>query len=69
MQEWDILYHELKIRNAIGKGRFSTVYRGYWHGDIAVKILNMSYYSEDEETLQTFRLEVRIYDYADYIKI
>lgn len=63
MQEWDILYEELKIRNMIGKGRFATVYRGFWHGDIAVKVLNISYYSEDEKILKTFKLEVRVHDY------
>ncbi|KAG5331254.1 KSR1 Kinase, partial [Acromyrmex charruanus] len=69
MQEWDILYSELKVRNLIGKGRFATVHRGFWHGDTAIKILNMSYYSEDEKTLETFRLEARIYNYVATYRI
>lgn len=67
-QEWDLSYEELRIKNLIGKGRFATVYRGFWHGDIAVKMLDMSYRSDDEKVLEKFRLEVRIY-YTDYIKI
>lgn len=62
-------YEELRIKNLIGKGRFATVYRGFWHGDIAVKMLDMSYCSDDEKVLEKFRLEVRIYYYTDYIKI
>jgi len=69
IKEWNIAHNELKIKDIIGKGRFSTVYRGYMHGDVAIKFLNMNYHSKDEKTLETFKLEVRTYDYADYIKI
>lgn len=57
MREWDIPYEELKMGDVIGTGRFGTVYRGYWHGDVAVKVLNMSYLS-DEKTLEQFKCEV-----------
>ncbi|EFA08276.1 kinase suppressor of Ras 2 isoform X1 [Tribolium castaneum] len=57
MREWDIPYEELKMGEVIGTGRFGTVYRGYWHGDVAVKVLNMSYLS-DEKTLEQFKNEV-----------
>lgn len=58
-QEWDIVFDELKIKSLIGKGRFSRVYRGFWHGDIAVKFYDMSF-SEDE-ALRTFRLEFALF--------
>jgi len=61
MKKWDIAYNELKIKNMIGKGRFSTVYRGFWHGNIAIKFLNMNYHPKDEKTLEKFRSEVRTY--------
>ncbi|KAJ8679733.1 hypothetical protein QAD02_015520 [Eretmocerus hayati] len=58
MREWDIPYDELKIGDPIGKGRFGTVYRGNWHGDVAIKVLNMDYYLDDDKTLEAFKLEV-----------
>lgn len=58
MQEWDIPYDELKIGEPIGTGRFGTVYRGNWHGDVAIKVLNMDC-SDNDKILKAFRLEVR----------
>lgn len=58
MREWDIPFDELKIGEPIGTGRFGTVYRGNWHGDVAVKVLNMDYYLDDDKTLEAFKLEV-----------
>lgn len=60
MREWDIPFDELKIGERIGTGRFGTVYRGYWHGNVAIKVLNMDYYSDDDKTLEAFKLEVNI---------
>ena len=41
----------------IGSGRFSTVHMGNWHGDVAIKFLDMENL-EDETTLEAFRLDV-----------
>lgn len=57
MREWDIPFDELKMNEVIGTGRFGTVYRGYWHGDVAVKVLNVNYL-KDEKTLEQFKNEV-----------
>ncbi|XP_057665960.1 kinase suppressor of Ras 2 isoform X2 [Diorhabda carinulata] len=57
MREWDIPYDELKMNDIIGTGRFGTVYRGQWHGDVAVKVLNVNYL-KDEKTLEQFKNEV-----------
>ncbi|XP_049825863.1 kinase suppressor of Ras 2 isoform X2 [Aethina tumida] len=57
MREWDIPFHEVVLGNELGTGRFGTVYQGKWHGDVAVKILNMNYL-EDEKTLEQFKMEV-----------
>nr|UER86412.1 female-specific Ras 2 kinase suppressor [Lepeophtheirus salmonis salmonis] len=57
MREWDIAYEEVKIGDKIGSGRFSTVHQGNWHGDVAIKILNMENI-DDEATLEAFRLDV-----------
>ncbi|XP_063222865.1 kinase suppressor of Ras 2 [Bacillus rossius redtenbacheri] len=57
LREWDIPYDELRMGERIGTGRFGTVYRGNWHGDVAIKVLNMDYL-DDEKNLEAFRLEV-----------
>lgn len=66
MREWDIPYDELKIGEPIGTGRFGTVYRGYWHGNVAIKVLNMDYYLDDDKTLEAFKLEVCINKYTSF---
>lgn len=58
LREWDIPYEELKIADKIGSGRFSTVHQGQWHGDVAVKILDMENVEDDSATLEAFRLDV-----------
>jgi len=57
IREWDIPYEELKIGDKIGIGRFSTVFAGNWHGDVAIKFLDMENL-DDENTLEAFRLDV-----------
>merc|ERR1719225_1276377 len=57
LREWDIPIEDLKIGQKIGSGQFSTVHQGNWHGDIAIKFLDMES-TEDEATLEAFRKEV-----------
>ncbi|XP_044728562.1 kinase suppressor of Ras 1 [Chrysoperla carnea] len=57
MREWDIPFDELKMGERIGVGRFGTVFRGNWHGDVAIKILNMDYL-DDDKALEAFKSEV-----------
>ena len=57
IREWDIPYEELRIGDKIGSGRFSTVHAGNWHGDVAIKFLDMENL-DDENTLEAFRLDV-----------
>ncbi|XP_026738774.1 kinase suppressor of Ras 2 isoform X1 [Trichoplusia ni] len=56
MKEWDIPYDELKLFEVIGTGRFGTVFRGSWHGAVAVKVLHVL--SDDCVPLDTFKHEV-----------
>ncbi|KZS20755.1 Kinase suppressor of Ras 1 [Daphnia magna] len=57
LREWDIPFHELELRDPIGQGRFGTVHRGIWHGNVAVRLLNMDQIG-DEKVLESFKLEV-----------
>lgn len=57
LKEWDIPFDDLKLLDMIGEGRFGTVHRGLWHGDVAVKVLKENYLN-DERTLEAFKLEV-----------
>lgn len=57
LKEWDIPYDDLKLLDKIGNGRFGTVHRALWHGDVAVKLLKEDYVA-DERTLEAFKLEV-----------
>ncbi|ALC46646.1 ksr [Drosophila busckii] len=57
LKEWDIPYGDLHLLERIGQGRFGTVHRALWHGDVAVKLLNEDYL-QDEHMLETFRSEV-----------
>ncbi|KAI5637307.1 protein tyrosine kinase domain-containing protein [Phthorimaea operculella] len=58
MKEWDIPYDELKLFEVIGRGRFGTVYRGSWHGAVAVKLLHVHSLNDDAVPLDTFKHEV-----------
>lgn len=57
MREWEIPYDDLQMGEVIGTGRFGTVCRGYWHGDVAIKLLNMDALN-DEKVLDQFKTEV-----------
>lgn len=57
-KEWEIPYDELKIEEIIGTGRFGTVFRGQWHGAVAIKRLNMESGIDDKKYLDSFRQEV-----------
>lgn len=56
-REWEIPYNELVFGDAVGTGRFGTVYRGNWHGEIAIKVFNMDQ-MDDENALDSFKQEV-----------
>lgn len=57
LKEWDIPFDELKLFKEVGTGRFGTVYRGYWHGDVAIKHLHV----KNDTTLEQFKMEVAIF--------
>lgn len=66
MREWDIPFDELNMGELIGKGRFGTVFRGNWHGDVAIKVLNMNY-MDDDKTFEVFKQEVTRFEWLDQL--
>lgn len=60
LREWDIPYNELAVEEKLGTGRFGTVFKGNWHGDVAIKVLNMDHV-DDEKILEAFKQEVGIF--------
>jgi kinase suppressor of Ras 2 len=57
LREWDIPFHELELGDLIGQGRFGRVHRGNWHGDVAIRLLDMDQVG-DEKVLESFKHEV-----------
>ena len=37
MDEWNIPYDEVRIVEKVGRGPMGEVFRGYWHGEVAIK--------------------------------
>merc|ERR1719468_273327 len=48
----------LVYKKNIGMGSFGTVYRGYWHGPVAIKMLSVK--NPSTEQIQAFRNEVAL---------
>lgn len=60
-REWDIPYDDLQIQQEIGTGRFGTVYKGLWHGGVAIKCIKIEDSACDTATMETFREEVETF--------
>lgn len=57
MSEWVIPFEELEIAwSPLGSGRFGKVYRGHWHGEVAVKMIEIE--NPTEEQLNAFKFQV-----------
>ncbi|XP_071961407.1 serine/threonine-protein kinase B-raf-like isoform X5 [Antedon mediterranea] len=56
--DWEIPSPELTLGPRIGSGSFGTVYRGQWHGAVAVKKLNVTHPTPSQ--LQAFKNEVAV---------
>ncbi|XP_072038868.1 serine/threonine-protein kinase A-Raf-like [Amphiura filiformis] len=56
--DWEIPADDIVIGPRIGSGSFGTVYRGQWHGAVAVKRLNVT--DPTPSQLQAFKNEVAV---------
>lgn len=57
-EDWEIPADEILMGPRIGSGSFGTVYRGQWHGPVAVKRLNVK--DPTPAQMQAFKNEVAV---------
>lgn len=55
---WEVPSHQVTKQKRIGAGSFGTVFKGKWHGDVAIKILKVT--EPTTEQLQAFRNEMQV---------
>ncbi|KAM7366749.1 hypothetical protein PAMP_014699 [Pampus punctatissimus] len=56
--DWEIPEGQITLGQRIGSGSFGTVFKGKWHGDVAVKMLNVT--APTPQQLQAFKNEVGV---------
>ncbi|KAJ3589326.1 hypothetical protein NHX12_010171 [Muraenolepis orangiensis] len=59
LQEWDIPFEQLDLGELIGKGRWGKVYKGRWHGEVAIRLLQID--GNNQDHLKLFKKEVMNY--------
>ncbi|XP_039987375.1 kinase suppressor of Ras 1-like isoform X2 [Xiphias gladius] len=59
LQEWDIPYEQLQLGELIGKGRWGKVHKGRWHGEVAIRLLEID--GNNQDHLKLFKKEVMNY--------
>uniref|UniRef100_A0A8C6SP50 non-specific serine/threonine protein kinase n=1 Tax=Neogobius melanostomus TaxID=47308 RepID=A0A8C6SP50_9GOBI len=64
---WEVQSREVTIQKRIGSGSFGTVYRGKWHGDVAIKILKVT--EPTPEQLQAFKNEMQVLRKTRHVNI
>ena len=48
IKDWEIQQNEIIIRECIGSGSYGTVFRGHWHGSVALKKLKVANPTQDQ---------------------
>lgn len=66
-ENWEILAEEILIGPRIGSGSFGTVFKGHWHGPVAVKTLNVK--DPTPAQLQAFKNEVAVLRKTRHVNI
>ncbi|KAJ8882786.1 hypothetical protein PR048_014600 [Dryococelus australis] len=67
IEDWEIPADEILIGPRIGSGSFGTVYKGHWHGSVAVKTLNVK--NPTPAQLQAFKNEVAVLRKTRHVNI
>ncbi|KAI0217155.1 hypothetical protein LSAT2_030949, partial [Lamellibrachia satsuma] len=66
-EDWEIPAEEILIGPRIGSGSFGTVFRGQWHGPVAVKRLNVT--DPTPAQMQGFKNEVAVLRKTRHVNI
>ncbi|XP_030049755.1 serine/threonine-protein kinase A-Raf isoform X1 [Microcaecilia unicolor] len=64
---WEVHSSEVLVLKRIGTGSFGTVYKGKWHGDVAIKILKVT--SPTPEQIQAFKNEMQVLRKTRHVNI
>uniref|UniRef100_A0A8P4GBW6 non-specific serine/threonine protein kinase n=1 Tax=Dicentrarchus labrax TaxID=13489 RepID=A0A8P4GBW6_DICLA len=64
---WEVHSREVNIQKRIGAGSFGTVFKGKWHGDVAIKILKVT--EPTPEQLQAFKNEMQVLRKTRHVNI
>uniref|UniRef100_A0A7N6FEK3 non-specific serine/threonine protein kinase n=1 Tax=Anabas testudineus TaxID=64144 RepID=A0A7N6FEK3_ANATE len=64
---WEVHSREVTILKRIGTGSFGTVFKGKWHGDVAIKILKVT--EPTPEQLQAFKNEMQVLRKTRHVNI
>nr|DBA33339.1 TPA: hypothetical protein GDO54_001038 [Pyxicephalus adspersus] len=59
LQEWDIPFEQIELEELIGQGRWGKVYKGKWHGEVAIRLLEID--GNNQDHLKLFKKEVMNY--------
>ncbi|XP_065709025.1 kinase suppressor of Ras 1 [Patagioenas fasciata] len=59
LQEWDIPFEQVELGEPIGQGRWGKVYKGRWHGEVAIRLLEID--GNNQDHLKLFKKEVMNY--------
>uniref|UniRef100_A0A8C1UH31 non-specific serine/threonine protein kinase n=1 Tax=Cyprinus carpio TaxID=7962 RepID=A0A8C1UH31_CYPCA len=64
---WEVHSREVSMLKRIGAGSFGTVFKGKWHGDVAIKILKVT--EPTPEQLQAFKNEMQVLRKTRHVNI
>ena len=67
IEDWEIPLDEIITGHRIGSGSFGTVFRGHWHGPVAIKRLNVT--NPNPAQLQAFKNEVGVLRKTRHVNI
>uniref|UniRef100_A0A8C9FG13 non-specific serine/threonine protein kinase n=1 Tax=Pavo cristatus TaxID=9049 RepID=A0A8C9FG13_PAVCR len=59
LQEWDIPFEQIELGDPIGQGRWGKVHKGKWHGEVAIRLLEID--GNNQDHLKLFKKEVMNY--------
>uniref|UniRef100_A0A0X3PN88 non-specific serine/threonine protein kinase n=1 Tax=Schistocephalus solidus TaxID=70667 RepID=A0A0X3PN88_SCHSO len=66
-EKWEIPAEEIEKGPRIGSGSFGTVFKGYWHGNVAIKELNVI--DPTPSQLKAFKNEVHVLRKTSHVNI